>query len=184
MAQFLLQLSSTGCCSSSTGAVPLSLTTSPPFKHASAIRRLPSGAVPAHTECTASISTGQNDLCAQASSKLARSPRGRVSLIASRSESSDLVRSSHEQGDAATEIVEDTFHSRFLGLATACVLSASACLCQPPIASAYMDFSSTSVVTVVSGVHAVVMDQNASAERERERQVILPPYLVLKSFVE
>lgn len=172
MVQLLLQLPTSGCCNSSTGATPLSFTVPSPCRSASAIRRLPSGAVPPQTECTASISTRQNDSCAQASSKLAGRFATSISLTASRSESSPNARSSHKQGDGATDYEEESLQSRLLGLATACVLSASACLCQPtPMASAYMDFSSTSVVTVVSGVHAVVMDQNASAERERERQV-------------
>lgn len=51
------------------------------------------------------------------------------------------------------------------GLALAFWLCAAAQPC-----AAYMDFS-TSVITVVSGVHTVLMDQNAAAEREGSRQV-------------
>eukprot|EP00884_Botryococcus_braunii_P002242 jgi/Botrbrau1/12018/Bobra.247_2s0022.2 len=54
---------------------------------------------------------------------------------------------------------------------TSSILASAFWLCvsvQP--SAAYMDFS-TSVITVVSGVHTVLMDQNASAEREGSRQV-------------
>lgn len=58
------------------------------------------------------------------------------------------------------------------------VLASAFWLCaavQP--SAAYMDFS-TSVITVVSGVHTVLMDQNAAAEREGSRQVCCLPAIM------
>ncbi len=171
MVQMVSQLSTSVSSSPSTGVGPLYFNTPPPRQQL-AIRRLSSGPVPVQTLCLASSPSREHELCVQAPCKLAENSKRRGSFGLSWSECSPPAGSFQDGADAVTEGEGDSLHSRVLELAAAFLVSASACGgLAPPMASAYMDFASTSVVTVVSGVHSVVMDQNAAAERERERQV-------------
>lgn len=91
----------------------------------------------------------------------------------SRCRSRDLCEQATETGrvgwhcgqDSSSRLQRCLYKISSSGLALAFWLSAAAQPC-----AAYMDFS-TSVITVVSGVHTVLMDQNAAAEREGSRQV-------------